>query len=291
MVEGSAVQGSTVALDNHDADESVMTGEAVALDLRPTSFALAAAGAAIDWLVYQIGGTLFLFFAILVPLSSTPLVQDSANVAAIGIAGEVLVLIIIPIIVEVLSKGKSLGRLAVGARIVRDDGGAIGFRQAFVRALLALLEIYLTLGGLAALVGLLNGRSKRFGDFLAGTYSQYERVPRDRPVTFGMPFELVDWARTADVARIPNRLAVRLAQFLRQAGALTPVARDRLGRQLAAEAAVWVSPVPPVPAELFLLGVVVLRRDRESTALMLERQRMAHLEPALTALPHAFPKR
>ena len=33
----------------------------------------------------------------------------------------------IPTAVETLSQGKSLGKLAVGARIVRDDGGSIGF--------------------------------------------------------------------------------------------------------------------------------------------------------------------
>jgi uncharacterized RDD family membrane protein YckC len=290
MADGLTTQQSA-ALEHHDAVESVMTGEAVALDLRPTSFVLAAAGAAIDWLVYQIGGTLFLYFVIVIPLAASPLGQDSAAMTAVGVAGEVLVLVIIPIIVELLSRGKSLGRLAVGARIVRDDGGAIGFRHAFIRSLLSLLEIFATLGGLAALVGLLNGRSKRLGDFLAGTYSQYERVPRERATAFGMPSELVDWARTADVARIPNRLALRLSRFVQQAGAMTPVARDQVGRQLAAEASVWVSPVPQASAELFIVGVVVLRRDRESTALMLERERMAHLDTALTALPHAFPER
>ena len=44
-----------------------------------------------------------------------------------------------------------LGRLAVGSRIVRIDGGAAGFRHAFIRALVGVIEIvqlWLVLGTL-----------------------------------------------------------------------------------------------------------------------------------------------
>ena len=43
--------GFDSGFDERDADE-LMTGEAVALDLRPTGLVLSAAGAAIDFLVY-----------------------------------------------------------------------------------------------------------------------------------------------------------------------------------------------------------------------------------------------
>jgi uncharacterized RDD family membrane protein YckC len=271
-----------------DEDESIMTGEAVALDLRPTSFVLAAAGSAIDWALYFIGGTLFIIFCILLPLAQSPLGQDSASVAAISLASEVMIIVIIPAVVELVSRGKSLGRLAVGARIVRDDGGSIGFRHAFIRSLVAVLEIFMLFGGLAALVGLLNGKSKRLGDYLAGTYSQYERVGKYQPFVFGVPAELTAWAATADVARLPDRVARRIAQFLRQAGQLMPYARDQLSRQLAAEASAWVAPIPPVNAELFLAGIVALRRDREFAGLMLENERLSRLDAALTGMPHDF---
>jgi uncharacterized RDD family membrane protein YckC len=260
-----------------DVEDTVMTGEAVALELRPTGFALAAAGAAIDFLVYGIGGLLLISFGILLPLS-----QSSSLV---------LVLVVIPVAVELLSHGKSLGRLAVGARIVREDGGAIGFRHAFIRNLAGLLEIYATLGGLAAIFGLLNGKSKRMGDYLAGTYSQYERVPKSAEPVYGVPLELQSWAVTADVARVPNRLAQRMTKFLRQAGQLSPTTRDHFAAQLAMEASVWVYPVPVVRPELFVAGVIALRRDRELRAYQLEKQRLGQLGPAMTGLPHGFPDR
>lgn len=48
--------------------------------------------------------------------------------------------------VETLSRLKSLGQLVMGLRIVWDDGGSIRFRHAFIRGMLAVLEIYLLPG-------------------------------------------------------------------------------------------------------------------------------------------------
>lgn len=269
-------------------DSELMTGEAVGLEIRPTSFVLRSAGAIIDFLL-SVGAFLLIIFAI-----STPFFQgflDEASSAAVTVAALVFCLVVIPTTVETATQGKSLGRLAVGARIVRDDGGAIGFRHAFIRALTGVLEIYFTLGGFAAMVALLNGRSKRLGDLLAGTYSQNERVSRVTPPVFGVPVELIAWSTTADVARMPDGLARRVAQFLAQASQLTPDARDRLARRLADEVTRYVSPVPQGSAELFLAAVASIRRDREYAALQLERQRLERLEPVLAELPHRFPDR
>jgi uncharacterized RDD family membrane protein YckC len=276
------------ALAYQDEDDQVMTGEAVGLDLHPTGFALAAAGAAIDWVVYvglAVGSLLLVAF--LFGLSGE---QDTAVAAAIGVATEVTALVAVPVAVETLSRGKSLGRLAVGARIVRDDGGAIRFRHAFIRGLVWILE-GLPFGAIAALIGIFNGRSKRLGDLLAGTYSQYERVAHPPTLVFAVPYELQDWARTADVARIPNRLAQRLSQFLRGANQLTPSTRDQLARQLANEVSAFVSPIPPVSPELFVAGVIALRRDREYAALRLEQERLSRLDAALTGSPYELPPR
>jgi uncharacterized RDD family membrane protein YckC len=286
-----AAAGSGDAVLAHDVDDIVMTGEAVGLELRPTPFVLAAAGAAIDWVVYFLGGILAISFGIIVPLSASPLADDSSTVGIFVTVGLVLVFIVVPTAVELLSKGKSLGRLAVGARIVRDDGGAIGFRHVLIRNLLSLLDFYVSFGGVAAIVGLTNDKSKRLGDLLAGTYSQYERAPRvDEPV-FGVPLELQAWALTADVARIPNRLALRATKFLGQAGQLTPTTRTSIASQLAQELSTWVSPVPAGSPELFVSAVIALRRDRELRAHQLEAARLASVGPALESLPHGFPKR
>ena len=275
-------------LDERVPDDVLLTGEAVALDVRPTGFVLSAAGAAIDFLVY--GGAYVLTMVIF----ATVAIQAKSEAAVLGIVATVAVvgcLVVAPAAVEVLSHGKSLGRLAVGARIVRDDGGAIGFRHAMIRSLAGFLEIFATIGGVAMVVGLLSTRSKRLGDLLAGTYSQYERVSKVVPPIFGMPTVLVSWAAIADVARMPDGLSRRIAQFLGQASQLEPTRRTAVAAGLAQEAAAYVSPVPAVAPELFLAGVTVVRRGREAEALASASRRLTALEPTLRGLPHGFPDR
>ncbi|MFS4507192.1 RDD family protein [Clavibacter sp. Sh2141] len=271
-----------------DGPDALVVGEAVALDVRPAGFVLRAAGAAIDVLASLVVGLLLL---LLIGRLAADGVLDEASGAAAGIAAVVLAIVVMPVVVEVASRGRSLGRWAVGARIVRADGGGIGFRHAVARALVGILELYLTLGGLAALVGLLTPRAQRLGDLVAGTRSQHERVPAYPAPLPPVPPHLVAWASEADVGRLPDALGRRLARFLAQRDRLTPSSRARLAAQLADEAAVHVSPLPATDPESFVTAVGAVRREREHRALMLERDRMAALEPVLAGLPHGFPRR
>jgi len=270
-------------------DDEIVTGEAVALDLRPAGFVLRAAGAAIDLIVY------FGFYILLVLFGiayvATALRLSEGLIAALAIAMLVLAIVVAPLVVEVLSHGKSLGKLVIGARIVRDDGGAIGFRHAFIRALTGVLEIFMTFGGIAIVVSLLNGRSKRLGDMVAGTFSQYERVSKTERPVYGVPVQLYEWSLTADVARMPDRLSRRIASFLAQASKLTPQTRARVSHELAGEAAPFVSPLPSADAELFLAAIAAVRRDREFAALTLEARGLERLRPVLSGLPNGFPER
>ncbi|CAN5129807.1 RDD family protein [soil metagenome] len=278
--------GATHSLEHND--ELLITGEAVALNVRPASFILRAAGAIIDVLLSV---ALFIAAVVLVGVWQGATGADTAITQAIIVASIVFCIVIVPAGVETFTHGRSLGRLAIGARIVRDDGGATSFRHAFIRALAGVLEIYFTLGGLAMLVALLNPRSKRLGDLLAGTYSQHERVPRVVSFLAPVPPPLHGWAQVADVAKMPDRLSRRIAQFLAEAGHMTLDARQRHAAALLYEAAPYVSPLPPVHPEMLLLGIAALRRDRETAALNLEAARLERLSPLLTGLPHGFPER
>ena len=280
MAESTSAYARVARFD----DDGVLTGEAVSLDVRPASALIRGGGAAIDVLL-----SIVLFLGLLWAVSG--LGVDQAAFRAILIAGIVTVIVVVPTAVETATHGRSLGKLALGLRVVRDDGGAAGFRHALIRALTGVLEIYLTFGGLAVLVGFLNPSSKRLGDLLAGTHAQVERVPPVPSTAFGVPVELTGWATIADVGRLPDPLARRVAAFFTNADHLVPESRLRLAASLAAEVAPFVSPVPDVPAERFLAGVAALRRERDLTALQLESARMAALAPVLTSTPAGFPER
>ncbi len=282
----SATDHGRIAVDTDDRDDLV-TGEAVALAVRPTSFVLRAAGCIIDTfavIAVYVGSLLLLFATIGDQL-------DQAMATALSTILLVLCLVGIPTAVETLSRGRSLGRLAVGARIVRDDGGAIGFRHAFIRALVGVVEIVMTFGGIAAVVGLMSSRTRRLGDILAGTFSQQERVPRPTVAEIVVPQQLEAWAATADVARMPDALARRVAYFIRQSAGMNPESRERLAASLADEVARYVHPVPPASAAAFLLAVAAMRRQREAVALGREAAQLERLGPVLDAAPRGFPDR
>ncbi|MBX3104627.1 MAG: RDD family protein [Microbacteriaceae bacterium] len=284
MASGVAVSKEFISSE----DEGLITGAAVALSLRPTPYVLRAAGAAIDFVV-----TLLLLWGLLMSAiyGLFPLLAEPGWISVISIAIIVFCFIVAPVTVELISRGKSLGKLAVGARIVREDGGAIGFRHSVIRALIGVIEIIGTIGGLATIVALLDPRGRRLGDLLAGTYSQYERLPKLDSVPFGVPLELAAWAETADVARMPDRLARRISQFMKSANTYSPEARVTRSVELANEASAYVYPVPNAPAEIFLAAVVAVRRGRDAKALESQARILANLKPVLEKLPHDFPNR
>jgi uncharacterized RDD family membrane protein YckC len=276
-----------IEVDSGEHDELV-TGEAVALDLRPTPFVLRAAGCIIDLLV---SGLLYVGIVLVIASPAVSPYLDGATGAILTVSGLVVAFVVLPTAVETATRGRSLGRLAVGARIVRLDGGAIGFRHAFVRALVGVLEILMTFGGLAAAVGLLTRRSQRLGDLIAGVYSQHERIQRPASGAFGLPPGMEAWAQVADVARMPTALGNRIAAFLRQAGDMTPSARTARGAELLAEASPFITPLPNAPAEVVLAAASVVRRDRELAALRSRRAGLERLDALVRGGAHGFPRR
>ncbi|MBN8205719.1 RDD family protein [Microbacterium esteraromaticum] len=255
-------------------EQEILSGEAVAIDVQPVGFVLRAAGALIDMLF---GFAVFTGFILVQVWLLTLGVLDEHTARILSIWAAVVSFLVLPITVEMATRGRSLGKLAVGGRIVRIDGGAITFRHTFIRALLGVLEIYITVGGIAVITGALTARSQRLGDLVAGTYSQRVRTPhlvQQEPV---LPPSLTGWATVADVARMPDRLARRISQFLVNADRLSPAARLSVGRELAAEAAPFISPVPDAGPEEMLRAVTVLRRERERRALTLSDDRAEHL--------------
>lgn len=257
-----------------DTADEVLSGEAVAIDVQPLGFFLRTLGALIDMILAWV---LFLLFIWLRGWLLASGLVDPAIDRILTVVAIVVCFVVVPIAVELVSHGRSLGRLAVGGRIVRVDGGAAGFRHAFIRALIGVLETYMTFGAVALLSGAFTARSQRLGDLVAGTYSQRVRAPRLIPLAPVMPAALTEWARIADVARMPDRLARRISQFLQHAERMSPHARARVADELVAETAEYVSPRPAAHPEQLLIAITVLRRERERRALAIADARAERL--------------
>ena len=131
--------------------DEVVSGEAVVIDLPCARFPSRMLAIFIDVLVQVALG---LILITIVAASGGHL--NAASVAAVSLVAVVFIIVGYPVIFETLSRGRSLGKLALGLRVVSDDGGPERFRQALVRGLAAVVEIWALSGAPASL-----GRTRR----------------------------------------------------------------------------------------------------------------------------------
>lgn len=241
--------------------DRTVTGEAVALDLPVARLATRAMAFTIDAAVLLAVGT-----GIAVAVAYAAPEVDDALAAALGISLIVLVLVVLPATIETLTGGRSLGKLAMGLRVVRDDGGPIRFRHALVRALAGVFVDFVTTSGAGAVIcSVLHPRAKRIGDVLAGTVVVRERAPGRLGTTPTMPPPLRDWAAGAELTRLPDHLATAARTLLGRWRELGPQAREDMAQRLATEVSGYVTPLPPpgTPAAAYLAAVVAERHRRE----------------------------
>lgn len=272
-------------LDLLELPEALVTGEAVQLDLRPASFGSRALGLLLD-LAVVIG----LLIAAVTALTLIGPAADASARRALGLSLVVLVAVGAPVLVESVTRGRSLGKLAAGLRVVRDDGGPVRFRQSLIRGLLAVAEIYL-LPFLALISSLFSARGKRLGDHLAGTFVIRVRTPKRESRPVPMPPHLVGWAQRTDLGRIPDPLASAARRFLLRSGSLHPGARARTGVRLADDLARYVAPPPPAGTlpEDFLCAVLAERRVRDLRRLLREQETRRRREADRRAAPPLSP--
>jgi len=224
-----------------------------------------------------------LLVVLVVGLLVAALQTDAALLQVAVLASVIVSLVVFPTAIETLTHGKSLGKLAMGLRVVRDDAGPASFHHAFVRALVGVVEIYAFFGGPAFFSALLSPRGKRLGDYAAGTYVVRDRVRLDLPLPTAMPPPLAAWAARADLATLPTGLALAVRQFLGRLPQIDAASRSTIGERLAIAVSEYVAPAPPpgTPPEAFLAAVIAARRDRDGARLARE----AELRRRLAARP------
>ncbi|AQT82029.1 RDD family protein [Mycolicibacterium litorale] len=253
------------------APETVVTGDAVVLDVQIAQLPVRAVSALIDLCVVVIG---YLLGMLLWAVTITQL--DEALSAAILIIFTVLVIIGYPVVFETATRGRSLGKIAMGLRVVSDDGGPERFRQALFRALAGFVEIWMFMGGPAVICSLISPKGKRIGDVFAGTVVISERGPKLPPPPV-MPPSLAWWASSLELSALSPGQAELARQFLSRAPQLAPPVRDEMAYRIATDVVARISPPPPpgVPPQYVLAAVLAERHRRE----------LARLRPAGPAYP------
>jgi uncharacterized RDD family membrane protein YckC len=250
--------------------EQVVTGDAVVLDVAIAQLPVRALSALIDIAVIFVG-----YVAGVVLWASTLGELDPALSGAVLVIFTVLTIVGYPLIFESATRGRTLGKMALGLRVVSDDGGPERFRQALFRALASVIEIWTFFGGPAVICSLLSSKGKRIGDVFAGTVVISERGPKLPPPPV-MPPSLAWWAASLQLSGLGPAQAELARQFLSRASELNPQIREQMAHRIAAEVVARISPPPPpgVPPQYVLAAVLAERHRRE-----LDRLRPAPAQP------------
>ncbi|WP_314308167.1 RDD family protein [Actinomyces johnsonii] len=246
--------------------ELMVTGEAVALEVVPATVVSRILSGLIDYTAYSVGGAISLFVVMILAINERSEFGD--NLAFIRAIISLVILawiVVIPLLTELLSRGRSLGRMVTGTRVVRDDGGTVRLRHCLVRTLLAVVEIWLASAVPAVCTSVVSKRGKRLGDMLAGTYVVRDRHRSSMAPPLLMPPELAGWAAGTDLRALPGGLSLTARTFLQRASSMDAGPRSHLGLDLASRVQAYVSPPPPAGThpERFLAAVLTERRNRE----------------------------
>ena len=261
----------------------MVTPEAVALEFRTANLGSRILAYLIDMVVVVAGIVAGLFAVALLGQASDVVVPDWVALT--------IVLVLLPawwlgyfIAFETLWRGRTLGKAALGLRVVTKEGAPVRFRHAAIRGLLGLVD-FLVMGGFFAVVFILFSRdNQRLGDMVAGTLVLRERsaLATPAPVSFAPPPGLEHYTATLDSSGVGTEEYQAVRTFLLRASSLPPGPRSALALQLANPLAARLRPPPPggVSPELYLHCVAAAYQ---------QRQRLAATPGAAAPAPAAAP--
>lgn len=276
----------------------LVSGEAVELEIR-----FASAGSRALALLIDIAVEVFLYIALIMLTMLIIAVAASAHLAddalLVGLVIVMLVVIFIgyPVLMETFAGGRTLGKFALGLRVVRDDGGPVRFRHAFTRCLVGvavewpglIMPVATWAASLATILA--NPRGKRLGDLAAGTIVIHDRTPASWGWVPAMPPYLVGWASTLDLAALDDDLALAVRHFLARNRQIAEPFRTRLGYSLACDVAARTRPLPPpgVPGWMYLAAVIAERHRRAARQLAAVRAAAAPIWPNISVPVTVWP--
>lgn len=262
--------------------DGLVSAEAVEIELRPARLPARAIALFLDCLIMIAPG------AVVVSLVRAILTSfDEALGSAALTVGTVAVFVGYPVLCETFLRGRSIGKSALGLRVVREDGGPLRARHAFTRALVGLAVefpglLLFTLcwpAGIVTMLGSAQGR--RLGDLAAGTLVVHERDATPWRVAPGMPRELAAWASTIDLSGVGDELATEMRQLVSRVRELREPYRTRLFSQVADDVIAKITPPPPPGTTPWLLLVAVLaeRRRRQEAQIVAGRRMTLQMLP------------
>lgn len=256
----------------------MVTPEAVVLELPTAGVATRAFARLVDLALQGL-------VALVVALVGIPLMGAGLSPQLFFITVSFSVLLVLPIAVEIIWRGRSLGKAMFGLRVVGVDGAPESPRQAVVRGLVALVDLYLTLGALAIGASVFSDRSQRAGDMAAGTVV-IRTAGTERsavPIAFHPPIGLEAYVASLDVAPLRDRDFSLVREFLLRTDELAPERRAELALTLAASLRERIRHTLPgtIDPELWLICVASAYQLRQGGLLADAAAGLAPLAPVV----------
>jgi uncharacterized RDD family membrane protein YckC len=193
--------------------------------------------------------------------------DSSGFVVAVFVIGIFLVLFGYFVLFEVLNHGRTPGKMAVGLRVVRTDGGPVGFLPSAVRNLLRLIDgwdlLTLILCPIGVIAVVASRDNQRLGDLAAGTVVARERFVQSPAPLLRPPAVAPQTTLTWDVSAITPDELITVRRFLERRTTLAYNARSYLADELAARLRPKVIGADPSwPSEPFLEAIAVAKTGR-----------------------------
>src|SRR6266511_2822236 len=237
----AAADPAAALLEPPSLPNGLVSGEAVELEVRVARIGSRVLALLLDILV-QVGLVMTLFFVAMLAISLTIApAADPALLQAVLIGCLAVALVGYPTVCETLLNGRTLGKLALGLRVVRDDGGPIRFRHALVRSLVGVaVEWPGLVMPLLDLTGLDNELAMAVRHFLARNREIAE--PARSRLGYTLALEVARCTTPPPPPGVPGwaYLAAVLAERHRRAAHRLAIART-------ATAAVWPGLGAPTP--------------------------------------------
>jgi uncharacterized RDD family membrane protein YckC len=234
---------------------TIATPEGIELELILAGVGSRFAATLLD-IVVQLGAIIALAI-VLGPLGS------NGYVVAVYLVAVFVILFAYDIVLETWNRGRTIGKLAAGLRVVRAGGETEGFLTAAVRNFLRIVDFLPAFYVVGVIAILATSRNQRLGDLAAGTIVVRERRRAVTPAaTYFQPpaaAPYLEW----DVSAVSPEDVATLRQFLERRMTLSPGARAHLATDLAARVRPKVVGAPDGwHPESFLEGVVAAKTAR-----------------------------
>lgn len=210
-----------------------------------------------------------------VAIAAFALADVAVSGGSLGTAGVVADLFAVPLILfgypavsEAVWRGRTLGKAALGLRVVTRDGAPCRFRHTLIRSVLFIVDGLLLGPAIGLLLLVLTRDTVRLGDLAAGTVVVRERTgaPMPAAATFDPIPGYEQLAAQLDVTRLSAADYEVVRSMLLRAPTLRPEVRWHVAADIAARIAGLVAfrPPPGLHPEAFLHTVASAYQRRHA---------------------------